>query len=190
MVFVQVDQKMCTGCGACLNVCAVGAIRLVDDRATIDENLCTACRACVEACPNKAIAAVFLPSRSVSNVTKPSDKNILIPTQNWTTIPKTVTPAQSLKPLAGAALAFLRSELRGRFIIDPDGIVQAMEVLTPPVGRKFSESVRQIQAFQHVRATGGKEATPAGWEPGKLTLRPGPNLVGKVWEVWKPEMEV
>ncbi len=25
-------------------------------------------------------------------------------------------------------------ELRGRFIIDPDGIIQAMEVLTPPVG--------------------------------------------------------
>jgi flavorubredoxin len=23
---------------------------------------------------------------------------------------------------------------------------------------------------------------------GSLTLKPGPNLVGKVWEVWKPEM--
>lgn len=80
-------------------------------------------------------------------------------------------------------------ELRGRFIIDPDGVIQAMEVLTPPVGRRFAESVRQIQAFQHVRASGGKEATPAGWEPGKLTLKPGPDLVGKVWEVWKPEME-
>ena len=70
-----------------------------------------------------------------------------------------------------------------------DGIIQAMEVLTPPVGRKFAESVRQIQAFQHVRASGGKEAMPAGWEPGKPTLKPGPDLVGKVWEVWKPEME-
>jgi peroxiredoxin (alkyl hydroperoxide reductase subunit C) len=80
-------------------------------------------------------------------------------------------------------------ELRGRFIIDPDGVIQAMEVLTPPVGRKFAESVRQIQAFQHVRATAGAEATPAGWEPGKLTLKPGPDLVGKVWEVWNPSME-
>ena len=26
-------------------------------------------------------------------------------------------------------------ELRGRFIIDPDGVIQAMEVLTPSVGR-------------------------------------------------------
>ncbi len=30
-------------------------------------------------------------------------------------------------------------ELRGRFIIDPDGVIQAMEVLTPPVGRRFAE---------------------------------------------------
>jgi len=80
-------------------------------------------------------------------------------------------------------------ELRGRVIIDPDGVVQAMEVMTPPVGRKLAETVRQVQAFQHVRATGGAEATPAGWEPGKPTLKPGPDLVGKVWKVWNPSME-
>ena len=80
-------------------------------------------------------------------------------------------------------------ELRGRFIIDPDGVIQAMEVLTPPVGRKLAETIRQIQAYQHVRATEGKEACPAGWEPGKPTLKPGPDLVGKVWEVWNPSME-
>jgi alkyl hydroperoxide reductase subunit AhpC len=80
-------------------------------------------------------------------------------------------------------------ELRGRFIIDPDGVIQAMEVLTPPVGRRFAETVRQIQAYQHVRASGGKEAAPAGWMPGDLTLKPGPDLVGNVWKVWKPSME-
>lgn len=80
-------------------------------------------------------------------------------------------------------------ELRGRFIIDPDGVIQAMEVMTPPVGRRLAETIRQIQAFQHVRASKGAEAMPAGWEPGKLTLKPGPDLVGKVWEVWKPSME-
>ena len=26
-------------------------------------------------------------------------------------------------------------DIRGRFLIDPDGVIQAMEVLTPPVGR-------------------------------------------------------
>jgi len=73
--------------------------------------------------------------------------------------------------------------IRGRFIIDPDGVIQAMEVLTPPVGRNFEELVRQLKAFQHVRQTG--EPTPAGWQPGKKSLKPGPELVGKVWEVWK-----
>ena len=79
-------------------------------------------------------------------------------------------------------------DTRGRFIIDPDGVVQGYEVLTPPVGRNVSESIRQIQAFQHVRNSKGTEATPSGWQPGKLTLKPGPDLVGKVWEVWKTEM--
>jgi peroxiredoxin (alkyl hydroperoxide reductase subunit C) len=80
-------------------------------------------------------------------------------------------------------------ELRGRFIIDPDGVIQAMEVLTPPVGRRFAETVRQIQAFQLVRASKGMEATPAGWMPGDFILKPGPDLVGNVWKVWKPSME-
>lgn len=80
-------------------------------------------------------------------------------------------------------------ELRGRFIIDPDGVIQAMEVMTPPVGRRIAETIRQVQAFQHVRASKGTEAMPAGWEPGGLTLKPGPDLVGNVWKVWKPSME-
>ena len=75
-------------------------------------------------------------------------------------------------------------DIRGRFIIDPDGVIQAMEVLTPSVGRNVNETIRQVKAFQHVRATG--EATPSGWQPGKPTLKPGPDLVGKVWEVWQP----
>jgi peroxiredoxin (alkyl hydroperoxide reductase subunit C) len=80
-------------------------------------------------------------------------------------------------------------EARGRFIIDPDGIIQGFEVLTPPVGRNVGETFRQIQAFQHVRNSKGTEATPSGWRPGKSTLKPGPDLVGKVWEVWKTGME-
>lgn len=76
-------------------------------------------------------------------------------------------------------------DTRGRFIIDPDGVVQAFEVLTPPVGRNVSEALRQIQAFQLVRETKGGEVTPSGWKPGKTTLKPGPDLVGNVWKMWK-----
>ncbi len=78
-------------------------------------------------------------------------------------------------------------EMRGLFLIDPDGAVQGYEVLSPPVGRNVSEFLRQIKAFQHVRATEGTEATPTGWEPGKKVLKPGEDLVGKVWEEWKME---
>jgi peroxiredoxin (alkyl hydroperoxide reductase subunit C) len=77
-------------------------------------------------------------------------------------------------------------DIRGRFLINPDGVILAMEVLTPEVGRNVAELIRQIKAFQHVRATG--DVMPSGWQPGKVTLKPGPDLVGKVWQEWKPEM--
>ena len=75
-------------------------------------------------------------------------------------------------------------DIRGRFIIDPDFIIRATEVLTPEVGRSPDELIRQVKAFQHVRATG--EVTPSGWQPDQETLTPGPALVGKVWQEWKP----
>jgi alkyl hydroperoxide reductase subunit AhpC len=79
-------------------------------------------------------------------------------------------------------------ETRGRFIINPEGIIQGYEVLTPPVGRNIIETIRQIQAFQVVRKSKGTEATPSGWRPGKMTLKPGSDLVGNVWKVWKTKM--
>ncbi len=76
-------------------------------------------------------------------------------------------------------------DIRGRFIIDPEGNVAALEVLPPPVGRSVDELLRQLKALQHTTETG--EATPSDWNPGKTTLTPGSDLVGKVCEVWKPE---
>ncbi len=78
-------------------------------------------------------------------------------------------------------------ETRGRFLIDPDGVVQGFEVLTPPVGRNVSETFRQIQAFQLVRKTKGAVAADSGWKPGQETLKPGPDLVGNVWKVWSTD---
>jgi peroxiredoxin (alkyl hydroperoxide reductase subunit C) len=79
-------------------------------------------------------------------------------------------------------------ENRGRFIIDPDGVCQGYEVLTPPVGRNVAETLRQVQAFQLVRNSKGTEATPSGWRPGKKTLKPGVDLVGNVWKEWNTSM--
>lgn len=82
------------------------------------------------------------------------------------------------------------AETRGRFLIDPDGIVQAFEVMTPPVGRNVQETLRQIRAFQYVREHKGTEVTPAGWRPGNPTLKPGPGLVGNVWKEWNPKQNL
>ena len=61
-------------------------------------------------------------------------------------------------------------DVRGRFLIDPEGLVQAMEVLTPPVGRNVAEVLRQLRAFKHHQESG--EPMPSGWQPGKQTLPP------------------
>jgi Fe-S-cluster-containing hydrogenase component 2 len=55
---VWVDVTRCTGCGACVEVCPVGAITLVDGKARVDEELCTGCGACVDTCPEGAIQPV------------------------------------------------------------------------------------------------------------------------------------
>jgi Fe-S-cluster-containing hydrogenase component 2 len=52
---VWVDVARCTGCGACVDVCPVGAMALVNDRARVDEQACIGCEACVDACPEGAI---------------------------------------------------------------------------------------------------------------------------------------
>ncbi|QBG48859.1 peroxiredoxin [Verrucomicrobia bacterium S94] len=58
--------------------------------------------------------------------------------------------------------------LRGRFIIDPEGVVVAEETVADSVGRNVNELIRQIEAWQHAYATG--EVCPANWRKGKKTL--------------------
>ena len=77
-------------------------------------------------------------------------------------------------------------DIRGHFLIDPDFVIRAIEILTPEVGRDVSELIRLIKGFQLNRATG--EMTPSGWQPGKPTIKPNPELAGKVWQIWKTEM--
>jgi peroxiredoxin (alkyl hydroperoxide reductase subunit C) len=79
-------------------------------------------------------------------------------------------------------------DLRGQFIIDPEGILQALEVLGIPVGRDVSELLRELRAFRQHRQTG--ELIPCGWQPGKPTLpeeEEAKKIAGRIWEVWKPK---
>ena len=71
---------------------------------------------------------------------------------------------------------------RGRFIINPDGVIVAEEVLNPPVGRNVNELLRQLSAWKYVYEH-PDEVCPANWRPGKKTLKPGPDIAGKVGTV-------
>lgn len=69
--------------------------------------------------------------------------------------------------------------LRGSFIIDPDGLLQACEVHNNNIGRSADELLRKLEAAVFVREHGG-EVCPANWKPGGKTLKPGIDLVGKI----------
>ncbi len=71
--------------------------------------------------------------------------------------------------------------LRGTFLIDPDGVLMASEVNNLPVGRNADELIRKFRAFVYVRENPA-QVCPAKWAPGKKTLTPGKDLVGRVGE--------
>jgi len=69
--------------------------------------------------------------------------------------------------------------LRGTFIIDPNGILKAYEVHDNSIGRSTEELLRKVKAAQFVEKH-GDSVCPANWTPGKDTLKPGMDLVGKI----------
>jgi peroxiredoxin (alkyl hydroperoxide reductase subunit C) len=68
---------------------------------------------------------------------------------------------------------------RGRFIIDPDGVLKSAEITDGPLGRNIDETLRQLKALQFMRKNPG-QACPARWTPGAATLTPGAKLAGKI----------
>ena len=63
--------------------------------------------------------------------------------------------------------------LRGLFIIDPDGVIMQSTINNLPVGRSVDETLRLLQAFQHIR-NNPDEVCPANWNPGDKTMNPDP----------------
>jgi NADH-dependent peroxiredoxin subunit C len=68
---------------------------------------------------------------------------------------------------------------RATFVIDPDGIIQLVEITSEGVGRNAVELLRKVKAAQYVREH-PNEVCPAKWEEGDDTLTPGLDLVGKI----------
>jgi peroxiredoxin (alkyl hydroperoxide reductase subunit C) len=68
---------------------------------------------------------------------------------------------------------------RGTFIIDPQGVIQAVEITAEGIGRDALELLRKVKAAQYVAQHPG-EVCPATWKEGDKTLKPSLDLVGKI----------
>ncbi len=68
---------------------------------------------------------------------------------------------------------------RATFVVDPDGVIQAMEITAEGIGRDAEDLLRKVKAAQYVRNNPG-EVCPAKWKEGEETLAPSLDLVGKI----------
>ena len=68
---------------------------------------------------------------------------------------------------------------RATFVVDPEGIVQAMEITSEGIGRDADDLVRKVKAAQYVANNPGEVCT-AKWKEGEETLAPSLDLVGKI----------
>ncbi|MBU0661293.1 redoxin domain-containing protein [Patescibacteria group bacterium] len=68
---------------------------------------------------------------------------------------------------------------RATVIVDPEGQIKTYEIHDNNIGRSAEELLRKIQAAQFVNTHGG-QVCPASWKPGKETLTPGIELIGKI----------
>lgn len=68
---------------------------------------------------------------------------------------------------------------RATFIIDPDGVIQTVEITAGGIGRDASTLIDKLKAAQYVRNHPG-EVCPAKWKEGSETLKPSLDLVGKI----------
>ena len=93
--------------------------------------------------------------------------------------PMAADPTGTLCKTFGTYIEDEGLSLRGSFIINPEGKLVTMEINDNSVGRSATELLRKLQAAKYVAEADG-EVCPASWQPGKATLKPGLDLVGKI----------
>ena len=93
--------------------------------------------------------------------------------------PMVADPTGELCDLFGTYIYDEGVSLRGSFIVSPDGELVASEMNNNNIGRSAKELLRKLRAAKYVHEHDG-QVCPASWEPGKDTLEPGMDLVGKI----------
>ncbi len=102
MSMPYVDERRCSGCGSCIDVCSVGAISLQNGVARIDQDLCLECEVCASACPEKAILTIEEPALV------PQTRGSVLYGQDRR---QTKSVAAAVAPAIGAALLYVGREL-------------------------------------------------------------------------------
>ncbi len=93
--------------------------------------------------------------------------------------PMVADPTGEICELFGTYIYDEGLSLRGTFIVNPEGELVAMEMNNNDIGRSAKELLRKLRAAKYVNEHAG-QVCPASWEPGKDTLEPGMDLVGKI----------
>ena len=93
--------------------------------------------------------------------------------------PMIADPTGKLCRMFGTYLENDGLSLRASVIIDPHGVVKSYELHDNSIGRSTAEILRKLQAAKFVEEHNG-QVCPASWQPGKDTLKPGMDLVGKI----------
>jgi len=75
-------------------------------------------------------------------------------------------------------------DLRGSFLIDPEGKLMGSEMNFYNLGRNIEEQLRKFKANIYMAKKGGNEVCPSKWkdEGDKTLVNPGAKMVGRVHE--------
>jgi ferredoxin len=139
---IRVDEALCTGCGACIDECPVGAITQVNGTVMIDSALCDGCgssdeardKLCIDICANGAL--IWVGERVAGMATEPSSLAIVKPPVQVISVePRKTAPVtwrRMVLPPISAALAWV-----GREVV-PRLATQALHALDSALDRRLS----------------------------------------------------
>jgi alkyl hydroperoxide reductase subunit AhpC len=73
---------------------------------------------------------------------------------------------------------------RAAFIVDPTGVLRAVDIVSDNIGRSAGELLRKVKALKFVHENPGK-VCPASWDVGAATITPSIGIAGRVNEGMK-----
>ena len=88
-------------------------------------------------------------------------------------------PSHHLSEAFGVLIEGVGLADRGTFIVDPDGVIQGVEITAGGMGRDAQATVDKVRAGIYMRENPG-EVCPAKWKEDGATLKPSLDLVGKI----------